>query len=410
MKTIHLSTAVLAGFLLFSCGRDKRSGAESGTKTEEHTTEQRVVGLTPEQTKTIGLVTSGIEQKAFTNTLKVTGKLEVPPQNKASVTSLYSGVIRSIDVQPGSTVQKGQLVATITNIELSGIQQQYLSVAAQLRLAELEVARQDELVRGNAAPLKNLQKAQSDLSSLRAQQSALSKQLSDLGVAVSTIRNGNISSTIRITAPIGGTISEIHTRIGSNVDANTPMAEIVNNSRLHLDLYVFEKDLGAIRRGQTIHFTLTNRPGVEYDAQIFSIGTAFTDETKSIPVHAEVRGDKTGLIAGMNATAIISLDSKMALTVPGDAIVTNGGNDYIFIRTDKQTAAHSEEGGAGKEQDEKPQTATINFERIQVVRGATELGYTEIKPVSALPGGAQIVTKGAFFLMAKMTNTGEHED
>jgi membrane fusion protein, heavy metal efflux system len=40
----------------------------------------------------------------------------------------------------------------------------------------------------------------------------------------------------------------------------------------------------------------------------------------------------------------------------------------------------------------------------------TSVGYTEITPLKELPSNARIVTKGAFFLIAKMTNAGEaHE-
>jgi multidrug efflux pump subunit AcrA (membrane-fusion protein) len=113
--------------------------------------------------------------------------------------------------------------------------------------------------------------------------------------------------------------------LGSPVDVSTPIAEIVNNSQLHLDLFIYEKDLPALKAAQTIHFTLTNNPGVEYDAKIYSIGTAFAAESKTIPVHAVVKGDKTGLIEGMNITALISIGDAVLPAVPSDAIVNSRG-------------------------------------------------------------------------------------
>jgi RND family efflux transporter MFP subunit len=379
--------------------------------TEQHAAapehpESNIVSLTKAQVDAVGIATGGIEQKDIAATIKVTGTLAVPAQNKASVSSLYSGVIRSIHVHPGAAVRKGQLIATITNTELSGIQQQLISVNADLKLAELEQKRQQELVAGNAAPVKNLQRAEAALSGLGAQRAALQKQLDALGISAASVSTGNISSTLRITAPISGTISDIHAQIGSNVDIATPLAEIVNNSQLHLDLFVYEKDLPAIRTGQIIHFTLTNNPGREYDARIFSVGTAFANESKAIPVHAEVEGDKTGLIEGMSVTALVSIGSKTSPAVPAEAVVSANGKDYIFIRTDKQPPADPPGHESG---DVHAPEATINFRRVEVARGISDLGYTEIIPVGELPAGAAVVVKGAFFLMAKMTNTGEHE-
>ena len=406
--------------LLYSCGNKAESPKQEATQEHHDAEESSMVSLTEEQIKTAGIAWAPAEQKNLGVSIKVSGKLEVPAQNKASVTSLYEGVLQQIYVHPGSSVKKGQVIARIVNTELTGIQQNLISVNAQLKLAQLEYNRQQELVTGNAAPLKNLQKAQAELSSLKAQQAALQQQLSTLGISPSSVNNGTISSSLAITAPISGTISDIHAQIGSRVDAATPLAAIVNNSQLHLDLFVYEKDLPNIKAGQTIHFTLTNSPGKEYDATIFSIGTAFADDSKSVPVHAEVEGDKTGLIEGMSVTAIISIGQKTALAIPTEAIVSNAGKDYIFILKEgteakekhdhQEGATHEEEGhqhekGEAHEHDE----GGVQFERLQVVRGATDLGYTEIQPVRSLASGTQIIVKGAFFVMAKMTNTGGHE-
>jgi hypothetical protein len=51
----------------------------------------------------------------------------------------------------------------------------------------------------------------------------------------------------------------------------------------------------------------------------------------------------------------------------------------------------------------------LGFERVQVIKGVSDIGYTEINLVTDLPSNTQIVTKGAFFVLAKMTNTGEEE-
>lgn len=87
---------------------------------------------------------------------------------------------------------------------------------------------------------------------------------------------------------MSGTISK---DVCTNVNASTPIAQIVNNTELHLDIFVYEKDLPRIKEKQTIHFTLTNFEGKEYDAENYSIRAAFANETKTVPVHAIVKVD-----------------------------------------------------------------------------------------------------------------------
>lgn len=47
---------------------------------------------------------------------------------------------------------------------------------------------------------------------------------------------------------------------------------------------------------------------------------------------------------------------------------------------------------------------------MQVVKGVSDIGYTEVTLIKNLPPNIKIIAKGAFFANAKMTNIGEHED
>lgn len=393
-KYITLIFAV--SVLLTGCKKESEvtetKEATAVEKPDEHE-DPNVAHFTEEQIKTVGIQMGSIESKELSNTIKVSGMLTVPNQNKAFVTPSYSGIVRSLYVQPGSYVSKGKVIATISNPDLIVMQQQLQQVNGQIRMAEVEVTRAQQLYKGNAAPLKKFQQAQTDLATLRSQRSGLQKQLGSIGAAQ------GYSSSLAVRAPISGTVSKVIAQIGSNVDMASPIAEIVSNAALHLDIYVYEKDLGKVQPGQTIHFTLTNSPGKEYDAKITSIGTAFEGESKTVPVHAQVVGDRTGLIDGMNVTAVISLDNQTAAAVPTEAIVNDKGQDFIFIMQNKD----DKEGDNKKTVEEKE----ISFEKIPVAKGVTDLGYTQITPLKPMPPNTKIVTKNAFFILAKLNNKGE---
>ena len=401
MKQFGIIIGVLT--LLVSCGNNETPPV----KEEEHQEARaNTVSLTDLQIKTAGIEFGRIDLKNLKTSIKANGMLMVPNQNKALVTSVNSGVIKTLLVQPGNFVQKGQIIATIINPDVARLQQDLQTVNAQISLAEIELKRQQDLVEGNAAPLKNVQRVQTELTTLRATRNALQKQLNTMGISVASVSSGNIITTMAVTAPISGTVSNVSAQIGSNVNSSTPIAEIVNNSQLHLDLFVYEKDLPKLQANQTIHFTLTNNPGKEYDAQVYSIGTAFASESKTIPIHAIVKGDKTGLIEGMNITAVISIGQTVVPAVPNDAIVTYQGQDYIFVLSDQKTQSLKNERVTAEEKEGNE----FLFQRMQVVKGASDIGYTEITPINDIPPESKIITKGAFFANAKMTNTGEHED
>lgn len=420
MKKYLIIIAIITGSGIFlSCGSKGKAETETTKKTEEagHEDEHanpNTATLTNEQMKSIGVELGSIEEKQLTSSLKTNGVLRVPNQNKASVNSVYSGVIKSLLVQPGNTVSKGQTIATIANPEFIQAQSEYLNVNAKIGLAELEVKRQRELNAGNAGALKNLQAAETELRTLRTAKSTYAQQIQLMGINPASLQNGKLISVLAVRSPIGGIVSNVMVKMGSYVDVSTAVAEIVDNSQLHLDLFVYEKDIPKLKNNQLIHFTLTNNPGKEYDAQIYSLGSSFEGESKAVTVHAKVQGDKTGLIDGMNITAVISLEKTTVPAVPTDAIVTIAGQDYIFMVTEEHAEEEHQQGKDSVKHDVKEQPGHeeekgLTFEKIPVAKGKTDVGYTEITLLKEIPKNAKIVVKGAFFVLAKMTNSGEGE-
>ncbi|TAL40876.1 MAG: efflux RND transporter periplasmic adaptor subunit [Chitinophagaceae bacterium] len=395
---------------VLSCG-NKDNTETAAVAEEEHENENPdIATLTEEQIKSIGIGLGIIEQKQLTASLKTNGVLKVPNQNRASVNSVYSGVIKSLLVQPGNTVSKGQTIATIANPEFIRVQDEYLGINSKIVLAEQEYNRQKELNAGNAGALKNLQAAETELRTLGSRKSSLEQQIQLMGINPASLSNGKLVSVLLIRSPISGVVSNVKVEIGSYVDVTTAVAEIVDNSQLHLDLFVYEKDLPKLKNNQLIHFTLTNNPGKEYDAQIYSLGSSFEGESKAVTVHANVQGNKTGLIDGMNVTAIISLEKATVPAVPSDAIVNFQGQDYIFIAVDKPQKKENSVKVNTKETDTHEEKSEIVFERIPVVKGNSDVGYTEITLLKEIPKNAKIAVKGAFFILAKQTNTEGHHD
>jgi membrane fusion protein, heavy metal efflux system len=428
--------------------------------------EPMIVALTEEQINTVGIALGAVEVKQLTSTVKVNGLLSVPNDNKANITSLHAGVVRYMKVQVGSAVAKGQIVAILENAEMIKLQQEYLelisaggsaegtatysnsqyatlnlekqSLQPQIDYAQKEYSRQKELFDGNAGARKNLELAGSNLKALQQKQLMITEQLATLrkasnsvassrlagvraqlqnmGINPANVTAKNITTTLVVKSPISGTISNVLAKIGSYIDVSSPVAEVVNNNSLHLDLQVFEKDLPRLRVGQVIHFTLTNNPAQEYDAEIYSIGSAFENSSKTIPVHCRVNGNKSGLIDGMNISALVSLNNYTTPAVPNDAIVEADGKFYIFMQTSEQLEDHHDDEAHSHDAQQPPSdkegTAaaqkSINFEKVEVVKGVSELGYTAITPVVTLPQNCRIAVKGAFFINAKLTNTEGH--
>lgn len=389
---------------------DEAAATKEPTASKEEAGET-IASLSPGQIKAVGITLGSLENKNLTATIKTNGELRVPNNKKANATSLYGGVIKTLHVQLGDYVKQGQVIATIANPQFIQLQEEYLSIHSRILLAQQEAKRQQELNEGNAGALKNLQSANAELNVLLARKASLQKQILLMGINPASVTAANLKSALTVTSPISGTVSNEFAKIGSYVDVSSPVVEIVDNSLLHLDLHVFEKDLAQIKIGQAVSFTLTNNPQQMYSAMVYNIGASFENESKTIAVHAKVSGNRAGLIDGMNVTALVSIGTQNMPAVPNDAIVAADGKFYIFVETQEAPHAH-EENSKEHNHDEAQKTGEeklLHFEKIEVVKSVSEMGYTAITPVKPIAANSRIVTRGAFFINAKLANTGGHQ-
>jgi cobalt-zinc-cadmium efflux system membrane fusion protein len=347
-----------------------------------------IVTLTDEQIKAIGLKTGNIESRNLKTTLKVNGRLTLPPQNQAQVSVLISGIVRNIAVTEGQFVNKGQVLATLVNSEVIQLQQDYLENKSQLVYLQQEYDRQKTLQEENINAAKTYQQVQNELSVAEAKQKGIKEKLQLYGINTRKISTSNFQNQITVVAPISGYIHHVNLTMGKFADANSILFDIVDNRFLHLDLTVFEKDIHKIKAGQKLTFTDANDKTHIHPATIFALNKAFEINEQAIIVHAKIDEKTEAILPGMYVEARIQIDDNKAAALPDEAIVSNGDDHFIYLEVKKD-----------------------QFKQIGVSTGASDMGYTEIIPLEEIPANAKIVIKGAYYLLSQLTKgEGDHSE
>jgi len=380
-------------------------------ETKEEAVEELPAGeveLSADQFEKVGIELGTIEQRNLKSVVKASGYLDVPPQSKADVSTFIGAMVKSILVLEGSFVKKGQALAILEHPDFIKLQQEYISEKSNYAYLEKEYQRQKELSEQNAGTGKVFQKAETDYITSKAKLNALEEELKMLSVNISSLEKGNLSSVMTLVAPIDGYIGHIRINIGTYAEPNKTLFEIVDNTKIHCDLLVYEKDLFKVKVGQKVNFILTNLPEHqdEHDSrnisgEIFSINKSFENDTKALTVHAKIENEKHELIPGMYVNALIDIGEQTTPSVPFEAIVKSAGKEYIYVTVN------------GSDKDEKktgePKEASYTFKMIEVITGVSDLGYTEITTLEPLPAGAKVVVKNAFFILSK-AKSGEGEE
>lgn len=387
-----------------ACGSSGNKKVTSEEKTISDTTEQKNTDeaeLTAEQMKAVDIQIGIIEQKNLTSVVKASGQLTVPPESKAVVNALVGGVIRKINVAEGQFVKKGQVVVVIENPDFLRLQQDYLTSKDNLVYLQQEYERQSQLKSADAGIGKVYQQASANLAAERSKLITLSKQLQQIHINPARVSKGNLVTQVSVLSPLSGTIGHISLSLGTYTDASTPIMEIVDNTKIHCDLLVYEKDIAKVKAGQSVRFVLTNQDNKQVSGQVYGINKSFEGETKAVIVHTVLNNvAPLNLIPGMYVSALIETGKQMVSAVPKEAIIKANDKAYIFV------LAGNKKEETKQEKDETTDKSKVNevytFKMVEVITGVEELDYVEIKLLQELPPDTKIVTKGAFYINSKM--------
>lgn len=397
MKHIAIISLVLITFLLIGCNNkaDSSSGhteksetsMEMGHAEDRHYQgEEGVVELTKEQAETIGLEMNSLEKKSLGNSIKVTGQLELFPQDRANVSPFVGGNVRSIKVIEGDKVNKGQVLAYLEHPDIITMQQEYQEKNNELVFLKQDFERKQTLYDKGVSSGKDFQMAQSKFRSTTSSVNGLRSKLKLLGIHIDKVLQGQLFSAVPITTPISGYVDEVMVSLGDYVAPQTKMFTISDNSEIHADFKVYEKDIRKVKAGQEIYFTVAAKPDKLLKAKIHAIGKTFENDPKALHVHADVHNEDKELLPGMYVEGRIVQDQKMAFAVPEDAIIKNGEQSFIFILFED-----------GKKAENK-----MKFKMIPVNIGISDLGFVEISLPLKIAKEVKVVTKGAYTLSSEM--------
>ncbi len=378
------------GFLILlgSCSKGNKPVVE---RKNTEVLPEDIVEMRADQIKLANIELGAVEMRSLGIILKVNGIVSVAPQNLATVCMPLGGFIKNTSLLPGNAVSKGQILAVIDNQDFVDIQQSYLEAKNKLAFAEADFKRHSDLYKEDVYSEQNLQQVTVEFKNLKALVKSLEQKLIVIGIDPDQLREDNISSTVNLVSPIKGFLRAVNINIGKYVNPTEVLFEIVNNDKLFLELTLFEKDADKVAAGQKVKFYINNETE-EHEAVITQTGKS-VGEDKTFRVYATVSSTCKNLLPGMYVNAFISESDIKVTVLPSDAVVSFDDKDYIFtFEKDKEEA--------GK--------AFTEYRMIEVKKGVSGLGYTEIKlPEGFNSGTARIVTKGAYSLLSAKKNAGE---
>ena len=318
--------------------KEQKNEEEHHTEIAHHSEE---ITLTKTQIENASVKYGTFKEQEIKVPVIANGTIELPPNNKATISPLLDGFITAINVLEGDVVKKGQTLAALRDPDYITLQQDYLSTRGRMEFLKQEVERQKILDEAEVGAKKSLQQALAEYTAKTSELNALKEQLGFLGINIAALEQGKIQSTIYLKAPFSGTVTSVSAHNGQHVLGGQEIMQVINREHMHLELQLFQKDIPKVKKGQSVAFTI---PAFDdspvFNATVSLVGKNLNEQSKTIRIHAHFKEDDI-LIPGLYVEAKVMQLVKAKQVLPLTAVIQDKGDYYVYIKSEENESSTS---------------------------------------------------------------------
>jgi membrane fusion protein, multidrug efflux system len=366
---LFIALTFLAGMCLLSaCGPDRKEKEEQAqTVAQENALDTPTVALIP--------VTKG----KLSSTITVPGELQ--PFLQVDLYAKVNSYVKTLLVDIGSQVHKGQLLATLEAPEINSQLEEAKSRIQQNKAVFFaSKATYDRLYSTSKTPgtvsLNDLEQAQakmqSDSANVEAAKSAYKVVAANLAY-------------LEIRAPFDGIITLRNINLGTYVGpsgggGNQPLLVIEDHKRLRLVISVPENSTGGLNNKSEVTFTVKALQGEKYTGQVKRLAGSLDEKLRSERLEVDVINKDNRLLPNMYADVSVPIPSRdSAYIVPKTAVVTstekvfvirvvNNRAEWVDVQKGRESGADMEIHGNIKVGDQLVRAATEEIRNGSTVR------------------------------------------
>jgi membrane fusion protein, heavy metal efflux system len=331
--------------------------------------------------------------------VSATGIVGYDQLHLARIRPVARGRIEALDVAAGDRVVSGQRLAILDNFDLSATHSKVLSAEAALTQAKAQLVaanaaydRATNLIRNDLVTQAEVEARRATVATmeadlrtkeaeLRQYQQEEARLMPVRAAAADTNSSGDqptLDARGAIVAPFAGVVDSVSVANGEIVDPATPIFTVSDLSAVWVQADVPERDLGAIKVGDTVEVKVSAFPGRAFAGRVTYIPDQIESATGMAKVRCEVPNPDGALRVNMFATiTILSPQGGDGVMVPSESLQEVNGQSVVFIPTgDRQFAWRA------------------------VHTGLVANGKTQI--TSGLAAGTAVVGEGSYWLKAAL--------
>lgn len=257
----------------------------------------------------------------------VTATLVADASRMAVVNPRAAGVVRSIRADVGSRVARGATLAILESSAVGEDRSRLAAANARASVAEASYRREKELHEKGVSALREVQEAEREWTAARADAAAAAGALGMIGTASGS------GGSYAMQAPIAGTVTKRTATVGTLVDTDDVLFEIIDTAQLWADLDVPEAQVSRVRPGQKVVLRVEGLPDREFRGVVKFVSPSIDPQTRTSRARALLLNSDGALKANMFAKAhIVDHANGPAVLVPRSAVQDAKGVQLVFIQ------------------------------------------------------------------------------
>jgi RND family efflux transporter MFP subunit len=267
---------------------------------------------------------AAVAEHSFPRYLRATGQLRAATD--AVVAADAMGRVVTVAVERGSVVQAGDVLAELDARQAKlALEEAAASLAlaeSKLGLARNEQERNRPLAEKRAVAESDYQKLVTQVAAGVAEVAAAKSRRDQAQKALDDCRIRTVSA---------GVVAERMVEPGEYVRTDSPVARVVDLTKLRLVLSVPETEVGLLALDQVVTFQTPAVAGRTFRGSLRFLGAALREASRDLVVEAEVENAEGVLRPGFFCDAGILLKEEKAVAVPDDALRSEGSRRVVFV-------------------------------------------------------------------------------
>lgn len=312
-------------------------------------------------TAAVPVQTTQVQRQDISSVVEATGTVE--PVNMVDISSKITAQLKEVKVKENDPVKTGQVLVILDG---SALQAQVTQAKEKLSNAAVKYQRTAKLNAIGGVSDEELDDATMNYNIAQATYDEVISELNDT-IIVSPLDGVVIGEPL----PVGEMVAQ-------GVNNPTVILTVADMSKKRVEANVDQTDIGKIRDGQKVTFTVDAYPGKEFAGTVTTISrkSTVTDNVTYYLVMIDIDDIEDLLNPGMVARVSITVsESKGVLTLPLSAIRTDRSGKYVVVV-----------GQNGQTANVPITTGVTGEERVEITSGLNEGDKVAVSPPKVQQG------------------------